>query len=57
MASHEQVRESCQHVDLATILEHATQAGLLKTELPLDHAEWVLTFCADVRLLQAEACG
>jgi hypothetical protein len=35
MASHEQVRERCQHMDLAAILEHAAQAGLLKTELPL----------------------
>jgi hypothetical protein len=55
MASHEQVRERCQHVDLAAVLEHATQAGILKTELPLDLAEHILDFRTDVSLLQAEA--
>ena len=50
MASHEQVRERCKHVDLAAVLEHATQAGLLKTELPLDHAKRMLDFRTDVSL-------
>lgn len=50
MSSHEQVRERCKHVDLAAVLEHATQAGLLKTELPLDHEERMLDFCTDVSL-------
>ena len=57
MPSHEQVRERCKHVDLAAVLEQATQAGLLKAELPLDHAERMLDFRTDVSLLQAEACG
>jgi hypothetical protein len=38
MASREQVRAGCQHIHLAAVLEHAAQAGLLKAELPLDHA-------------------
>ena len=50
MASHKQVREGCQHVDLAAVFEHAAQAGLLKAELPPDHSEWVLTFRTDVNL-------
>jgi hypothetical protein len=50
MASHEQVREGRQHIDLAAILEHAAQAGLLKTELPLYHPEWMLTCRSDVSL-------
>jgi hypothetical protein len=57
MPSHEQVRERCQHIDLAAVLEQATKAGLLKTELPLDHTERMLDFRTDVSLLQAEACG
>jgi hypothetical protein len=44
MARHEQVREGCQHIHLAAVLKHAAQAGLLKAELPLDHAEWMFTF-------------
>jgi hypothetical protein len=44
MPSHEKVREHCKHVDLAAVLEHATQAGLLKTELPLDHSERMLDY-------------
>jgi len=35
-------------MDLAAVLEHATQPGLLKSKLPLDHAERVLDLCADV---------
>jgi hypothetical protein len=50
MPSHEQVREGCQHIHLAAVIEHSAQAGLLKAELPLDHAEWMLTFGADVSL-------
>lgn len=55
MASHKQVRECCQHVDLAAVVEHAAQAGFLETELPLDDAERMFTFRPDVGLLQAEA--
>jgi|LakMenEpi03Aug12_release.lakeMendotaPanAssembly.Ray.scaffolds.fasta_scaffold200989_3 hypothetical protein len=55
MASHEQVRERRPYEDLAAILEHATQAGLLKTELPLDQREWVFTLSKDVSLLQVQA--
>jgi hypothetical protein len=50
MASHEQIRKGCQHVDLATVLEHAPKTGLLESELPLDDAEWMLTFRSDVSL-------
>ena len=50
MASHEQVREGCQYVDLAAVLEHAAQAGFLETELPLDHPERMFAFRTDVGL-------
>ena len=50
MASHEQIRKGCQHVDLATVLEHAPKTGLLESELPLDDAERMLTFRTDVSL-------
>ena len=50
MPDHEQVRKGSQHVHLAAILEHAAEPGLLKTELTLYHAKWVLNFCADVSL-------
>ena len=50
MASHEQVRKGCQHVDFAAVLEHASKTGLLEPELPLHDAERMLTFCTDVSL-------
>ena len=50
MASHEQIREDCQHVDLATVLEHPPKTGLLKPELPFHDAERMLTFRTDVSL-------
>jgi hypothetical protein len=51
----EQIDEDCQHIDLAAILGQTTQPGLLKTELLLDASEGMLSFGADVGLLQAEA--
>lgn len=47
MTHYKQFRKGCQHVDLAAVLEHAPQAGLLKSELLLDHAERVLALGAD----------
>jgi len=35
-------------MDLAAVLGHAPQPGLLKAELLLDHPEWVLHLRADV---------
>ena len=49
MPHHEQIREGCQHIHFAAVLEHSAQPGLLKAELLLDHPEWVLTFGADMR--------
>jgi hypothetical protein len=54
MSHHEQVGKGCQHLHLAAVLEHASQPGLLKAELPFDHAERILHLGAKVRLLQAE---
>ncbi len=45
-----QVRQRCQYVDPASDLGQATQPGLLKAEMLLDHPEWVLTFGSDVGL-------
>jgi len=50
MASYEQVREGCKHVDLAAVLEHAAQAGFLEATLPLDDADRMFTFRTDVGL-------
>jgi hypothetical protein len=48
MPGHEQVRERCQHIHFAALLDHAPQPSLLKAELPLDHPKWVLHLGADV---------
>ena len=48
MPRHEQVRECCQHLHLAAVLEHAPQTGLLKAELLLDHSERMLHLGADM---------
>ena len=45
-----QMGQSSHHIDLAVVLGQATSSGLLKTELLLDHPEWVLHFQADVGL-------
>ncbi len=50
MSTHKQVRKRCQHVDLAAVLEHATQTGLLKSEQPLEHAVRMLDFSKDMSL-------
>jgi|LakMenEpi03Aug12_release.lakeMendotaPanAssembly.Ray.scaffolds.fasta_scaffold813794_3 hypothetical protein len=50
MASHEQIREDCKHVDLAAVLEHASQVGFLEAELILDQAERMFTIRTDVGL-------
>ena len=44
----EQIRQCCQHVDLAAILGNTTQPRLVKTELLLDHSKGMLNFGADV---------
>jgi len=43
-----QVRQRCQDLALAAVLGQATQPGLLKAELLLDHAEGMLELGADV---------
>jgi hypothetical protein len=50
MPRHEQVGEGCQRLHLAAVLEHAPQPGLLKAELPFDHAERMVHLGAKVRL-------
>jgi hypothetical protein len=47
---HEQIREGCQYIHLAGVLEHPPKPGLLKAELTLDDSERMLTFRADVSL-------
>lgn len=42
------VRQGNQRIDYADLLEQAKQSGLLKSELPVDHAERVLALRADV---------
>jgi hypothetical protein len=46
----EQIGQPCQHIDLAAVLGQATQPGLLKAELLLDHPERVLDLGADMCL-------
>ena len=46
----EQIGQPCQHIDLAAVLGQATQSGLFKAELLLDHSERVLDLGADMCL-------
>ncbi len=46
----EQIRQRCQHIDLAAVLGQAAHPGFLKAELLLDHPEWVFDLGADVGL-------
>ncbi len=50
MAGHEQIREGCQYIHLAGVLEHPPKPGLLKAELTLDDSERMLTFFASYEL-------
>ena len=50
MPCHERLGESGHHLNLAAVLEHAPQPGLLKAELPLDHPIRMLHLGAEVRL-------
>ena len=43
-----QIGQGCQHMDLAAVLGQATQPGLLKAELLLDHPERMLNLGADM---------
>jgi hypothetical protein len=49
MPNHVEVLECCQHIHHAAVLEYATQPGLFKTELPLDHPKRMLHLGAEVR--------
>ena len=51
---HEQIRQGCQHIDLAAVLGQATKSGLLKAELLFDHSERVLELGADVCLCRLD---
>ena len=63
MANHEQVREGCKHVHLVAILRRTRSRRASESQATakaagrhrLDYAEEMLTFRADVSLLQAEA--
>ena len=48
MTGKKQISQYCQHMDLATVLDHAAQPGFLKAELLLDHLERRLTLGEDV---------
>ena len=46
----EQIDGPCQHIDLAAVLDQATQSGLFKAELLLVHSERVFDLGADMCL-------
>jgi hypothetical protein len=54
MARHEQVGEAGHHIHLTAVLEHSPQPGLLKAELPFDHAERMLHFWPKVSLCRLD---